>query len=242
MFTRAKAESAAHAKRFWKEAGVGARGDAGWPVTLDGRTPQSPGGRRLVLPSEALAALVAAEWAAQGEFILTATMPATRLAFTAIDRIADAREAVADEVAAYAGSDALCYFAEGPDGLIRREEEAWGPWLDWAESDLGLAFVRVRGLIHRPQPAQTVARVRALALEFDDFGLAGLAWAASLFGSAVLALALARGRLDGEAALQLSRLDEIFQEERWGVDEEAAARVEGLRAEARALEAWFRAL
>ena len=116
-------------RRFWTTADA-APVDGGWAVRLDGRTPKTPAKKPMILPAEAAARLVADEWAAQGEFMEPATMPATRLASTAIDRIGQAREAVADEIAAYAGSDAICYLGEG--ALERRQIDAWTPWRDWA--------------------------------------------------------------------------------------------------------------
>jgi chaperone required for assembly of F1-ATPase len=228
-------------RRFWKEVSVAPEG-AGFAVKLDGRTPKTPAGRRLVLPTEALARLVADEWAAQGEWVVHASMPATRLAFTAVDRIPETREAVAAEVAKYAGSDLLCYFADTPKELLEREVERWGPVLDWAERDLGLHFNRVTGIVHQEQPAETVGRVRALALEADDFALAGLSWLTALLGSAVLALAVRYGELDGDAAFELSRLDEAFQMERWGEDAEALERNAALRADAVLIGRWLDAL
>ena len=151
------------------------------------------------------------------------------------------REAVADEVARYAGSDLLCYRAEAPRALVREQAQAWDPLLAWA-SGLGVRLEATSGIIHRPQPAGSLARVQALALELDDFGLSALAHAAGLLGSAVLALALQRGRLDGRQAHDLARLDEAFQEKHWGIDAEAALRTEGRLAEALWLEHWFRAL
>ncbi len=211
-------------------------------VLLDGRAPKSPEGRPLVLPTPALARMLAAEWEGQGEHILTATMPATRLAWTVLDRIGDKHAETAAEVARYAGSDLLCYFAEEPDALVARQEAEWGPLLEWAHAELGLSLQRVGGIIHRPQAPEELERVRGLAAALDGFTLAGLAHATALFGSAVLGLALQRGRLTADAAFALSRLDEAFQEERWGVDEEAAERAAALAEEARMLERWFAAL
>lgn len=228
-------------RRFYKAVST-SEADGGWAVRLDGRPAKTPAGRPLRLPNPALAELVAAEWSAQGESIVFAHMPATRLAFTAIDRVPAAREAVAGEAARYAGSDLLCYFAEAPDALTHRQAERWGPVLDWAETELGLRFERAAGIVHRPQPPETLARAEQLAAAQDDFGLAGLAYAAPLFGSAVLALALQRGRLSGAEAFDLSRLDEAYQEELWGVDAEAAARAAAMRGEAEMLDRWFRTL
>ena len=171
-----------------------------------------------------------------------ARMPATRLAFTAIDFVGGARDGTAAEIGRYAGSDALCYFADAPQSLIERQTQLWGPLIAWAEETFGVAFVRASGIRHQEQPAATLLKLARLAEEDDDFGLAGLAHATALFGSAILAFALRRGRLDGQGALDLSRLDEIFQQERWGVDEEAAERAANMAVEALMLERWFEAL
>lgn len=241
-FNRAKPENLERPRRFWKQASAGERGEAGWPVLLDGRQARTPGGKPLVLPTEALAALVAGEWGAQGEFLDLASMPATRTANTAIESIGATREAVADEVARYAGTDLLCYHADQPAELADEHARRWDPWLQWAGSQLGVHLSCTAGIGHVAQPPESLAKVKALALAMDDFALTGLAAATPLFGSAILALALQRGALDGEEAFSLSRLDEAFQESKWGVDEEAAARARGLRAEAIALDRWFRAL
>ena len=234
-------ESEERIKRFWKVADV-SQDEGGWTVRLDGRTPKTPAGATLTLPTEAAARLVADEWAAQGEFLVPGTMPATRLASTAIDRVSQTREPVAAEIAAYAGSDVVCYMAEHPTALIERQQAEWGPWRDWAAKELGVELHTAEGIVHRAQAPEALERVKALALEMDDHSLTGLATAIPLFGSAVLGLAVQRGALSGEAALELSRLDEAFTEERWGVDEEAAARTAAHRAEATLLQRWFEAL
>lgn len=228
-------------RRFYAAVEV-ASAETGFGVLLDGRAVKTPGGRPLVLPTRALADQVAEEWAGQGETLELALMHATRLANTALDSIPQARSETARAVADYAGSDLVCYFAEGPAGLVERQAGAWGPVLERAETELGLAFVRAAGVVHQRQPDLTLASVNALALALDDFQLAGLAFAVSLFGSAVLAMALQQGWLSGEQAYDLSRLDEAWQQEQWGVDAEAAERTARLVIEARMLDRWFRGL
>jgi chaperone required for assembly of F1-ATPase len=229
-------------KRFYKAAAVAPAANGGWAVLLDGRKPRTPKAAPLVLPNEALARLVAAEWAAQGEVIDLPAMHATRLAYTAIDAVPAARQAVAEGLAEYAAFDLICYFAERPAGLVARQTAAWAPLLDWARQALDLPLVRTAGIGHQPQREGTAERAAALALALDDFGLAALSLATGLFGSAVLALALARGRLSGAEAFAASRIDEAFQEEQWGVDAEAAARTARMAEEAAMLDAWFAAL
>jgi chaperone required for assembly of F1-ATPase len=228
-------------RRFYKAVTV-VEADGGFGVQLDARNLRTPKAQLMVLPTRAAAEQVAAEWAGQGETLEMATMHATRLANTAIETIGASREGVADQVAQYAGSDLVCYFAEDPAGLVARQEAAWIPMLARAADEEGLRLERCNGIVHREQPAASLARVREIALSLDDFALAGLAFGVSLFGSAVLGIAVLRGWLGAEAAYDLSRLDEAFQEEQWGIDEEAAERTARLRGEARMLGQWFEAL
>ena len=216
--------------------------NGGFTVLLDARTLRGPKGGVTVLPTRALADQVAQDWDGQGETLNLAAMHATRLAHTAIETIPQAREATAQSIADYAASDLLCYFAEGPPGLRERQERLWGPILGRAEAETSLRFVRASGIVHQAQPPETLARVKALALELDDFGLTGLAFGAALFGSAVLALALQHRWLSGAEAFDLSRLDESWQEEKWGIDDEAAERTGRLAGEAVMLDRWFRGL
>ena len=228
-------------KRFYKTSRAEAM-DGGFAVMLDGRALRTPRQTRLILPTEPLAALIASEWEAQGERIRLGEMAATRLAFTAVDRVGAARTQTVAEVVRYAGADLLCYFAEAPRALVARQEKVWSPLLAWADATLGVRLVRVGGIMHQPQPEASLARVGELAAAADDFGLAGLTYAAGLFGSAVLALAVQAGEIDGEAAFDISRVDEAFQEEQWGLDDEAADRTAKRRVEAVMIGAWFDAI
>lgn len=236
-----KSELLLKPRRFYKTAAA-APVEGGFAIQLDGRTPKSPARKPLVAPNKALADTIAAEWEAQVEYIDNSLMPATRLAFTAIDRIAETRAEVAKEITAYAASDHLCYRAEHPTPLVERQDREWGAILDWAKAEFGLVFIPVGGIIHQPQPPATLAAVEALALTLDDFSLAGVAFASGLFGSTVLALAVRAGRLTGRKALDLSRLEEMFQAEQWGEDAEATARAAFLAVEAEMIDHWFAAL
>jgi chaperone required for assembly of F1-ATPase len=228
-------------RRFYREVATAPAGD-GFAVRLDGRDLRAPKGTPLVLPTPALADLVAEEWAAQGAHLELGAMHATRLANTAVESLPTAREATADQVAQYAAADLICYFADAPAGLVERQAQRWGPWLARVEAEAGLRFVRAAGIVHQPQPPETIAAVRALALARDDFALAGLAFGTALFGSAILAIGVSRGWLAGPEAFDVSRLDEGWQEETWGVDAEAAERSARLRGEAAMLDRWFAAL
>jgi chaperone required for assembly of F1-ATPase len=228
-------------KRFYASVDVATVND-GFAVRLDGRAPKSPAGAALMLPTEPLAQLSAAEWAVQVEYIDPASMPATRLAWAAVGLDEAGRAAAVERVASFAGTDLLCYFADWPSDLLELQERRWGPVIAWAEQALAARFHRTQGIVHQPQPQATLDRIAKLAATEDAFALTGLAEAAALFGSTILAFALRQGELTAEAAFELSRLDETFQEERWGVDAEAAARADAMAKEAVTLGQWFEAL
>jgi chaperone required for assembly of F1-ATPase len=215
-------------RRFWRTARI--RPEAGgYAVDLDDRALATPAGSPLVLPTEALARAVAAEWDALGGEIDPALLPLTRAANSAIDRVAVQRDAVIDAIAEYGGSDLLCYRAEAPAALAARQAAGWDPWLAWGARTFGAPLVAVAGVIHQPQPAASLAALRRAVAEHDAFGLAALHELVSLCGSLVLGLAVARGALDAATAWELSRIDEAWQEEHWGLDAEAEAASERRR-------------
>lgn len=208
------------AKRFWKAATV-ERGPAGWELRLDGRPVRTPAKAPLVLPTEALARAIAAEWEAQGERIEPATMPLTRAANAAIDKVTPQREEVVAMLAAYGETDLLCHRAEAPEELVRRQAAAWDPLLAWAAQALGAPLTPTTGVISVAQPPGSLARLRDEVAELDPFQLTALHDLVALSGSLVLGLAALRGQALAEALWQASRVDEDWQEELWGRDDEA---------------------
>ena len=228
-------------KRFYKQAAIEPI-EGGWTVALDGRTIKTPGRAALTLPSERLAKAVAAEWNAQEEHIDLLAMHLTRLANVAIDRTEETRDDMADELARYCETDLICHIAETPDELAESEESHWAPVRDWAGDTLGVNLVPVIGIVASPQPDASLDAARDHALGLDAFRLTGLVYGAGLYGSALLALAVEQEAMSAEDAYEVSRIDEAWQAENWGEDEEAKAATENKRREARALGVWFRAL
>lgn len=209
------------AKRFWTEArAVPAPG--GFGVSLDARPVRTPRKAPLVVPTEGLAQAIAAEWQAQTGTVNPATMPFTRTANSAIDTVAPQPEAVVQMLADYGGSDLLCYRADGPPALVARQSEAWDPLLDWSATTLGAPLLTATGIVHRAQAPASLAALTAQVRALTPFQLAAFHDLVSLSGSLVLALAVTHGRLAASAAWALSRIDESWQIEQWGEDEEAA--------------------
>lgn len=208
-------------KRFWTNTDA-AEAQGGWTVTLDGRAIRTPTKAPFVTPSLALAEAAASEWDAVSGRVDPADMPFTRAINTAIDRTGPELEAVAAAVAAYGGSDLLCYRAEEPPALRARQEAAWDPLLDWAEAAHGARLRVASGIVHVPQPDAALARLRETVRRFDPFGLTALYDLTALSGSLVIALAVSSGRLDAGEGWRLSRIDELWNEELWGVDALAA--------------------
>lgn len=198
--------------------------DDGWTVLLDGRTIRTPAKAVFRVAAKPLAEAIAAEWEAQGKRVDPSTMPLSRLANTAIDRVAGREAAVAKEIAGYAGSDLLCYRADQPEGLVARQRSAWDPVLAWSRDAMGAEFVTVAGIVHRDQPAAALEIVHRELKDEDALSLSALHTITTLTGSAILALALARCALTSDEVWAAAHVDEDWQVSQWGEDAEAAAR------------------
>ena len=210
------------AKRFWTETTV-TEVDGGFSVLLDGRVLKTPAKADLILPTRALAEHVAAEWDAQDGEIDPLSMPFTRTANAALDKVAVQRAEVAEMLAAYGDSDLLCYRADYPAELAARQAAEWDPYLDWAAETLGSRLKPVLGVMHTPQDAAALEALSARTHALDPFKLAAFHDLVAMSGSLVLGFAVALGKDDAESVWEVSRLDERWQEESWGEDEEATA-------------------
>jgi chaperone required for assembly of F1-ATPase len=210
-------------RRFYRKADLLAT-EKGYQILLDGRTMKTPAGADLVLPTQALARAVVDEWLGQGDVIRTETLPATRLAATAIDLISVNRQAVVDELIGRADFDLLFYRASEPPDLTFRQEACWQPLLDWATGTWGSPFNVTTGVMPVSQPAGMAAALASAVDLLGDMELTGLANVAQTSGSLIIALALAAERIDAAAACEAALLDESFQTERWGMPQEILER------------------
>jgi chaperone required for assembly of F1-ATPase len=200
-------------------------------VTLDGRPVRIPGGPELLLPSKALAEAAAAEWQEVADEVSYAALPLTRIAGTGQHRIAPDPAPTAREIARYGTSDLLCYRAPDPPALIERQAALWQPWLDWAAATYGARLRVTAGIVHiRQDEAALSALAQAVAAQ-PPLALAALGVAVPALGSLVLGLAMAEGAVTAATAHSLACLDELFQEELWGVDQEALERRNHVAAE-----------
>lgn len=221
------------AARFYKTVSVAAAED-GHTVTLDGRPVKTPGGSILNVPTKALANAVAGEWRAQESKIRPHTMPLTQLLVTAIDRVARERQAVIKQVVGYAGTDLVCYRAEFPPDLVEHQQKGWQPLLAWLEDSYEARLEVTSGIVPVVQSRTAVDTLNSIVEAMDDFELTALASITAACGSLVIALALVAGHINAETAYELSQLDESYQIERWGEDQEAVTRRANVRADIKA--------
>ncbi len=214
-------------RRFYKDVTL-ARQAGGWQVMLDARGIRTVGGAAQVLPTAALAGALAAEWRRQGEKIDPASLPLRDMADYAIDVVASDPAAAARGLIAYAETDTLCYRADPDEPLHARQQAVWEPLLAGFEAAHGVTFTRVSGVLHRPQPPATLAKLEARLLALDPFALAGVEAMTKLAASLVTALAAldARGEEEPLALWQAACLEEEWQAELWGRDREAEERRE----------------
>jgi len=227
-----RATRAPRRQRFYARVGVVEAPD-GFVITLDDKPVRTPSGRALAAPNREIADGIVAEWDGQQETIDPLTMPLTRLANSVIDAVVDRVEPVIDDVAKYFGSDLLFYRAGHPEALVAREAAHWDPIVFWAADALGAHFILAEGIVHVRQPDSAIAAARA-ALPTNAWSIAALHVVTTLTGSALLALALMHGVIDQDQAWAAAHVDEDWNIEQWGGDEEVAARRAAWRVDFRA--------
>lgn len=216
-------------KRFWTSVEIAAV-EGGFTVTLDGRNVRTPGKALLTVPTEAMAKHIAEEWEAQTEKVDPRTMPWTRSANSAIDKLSVQRREVEDHLIGYAATDLVCYRAESPLGLVERQSQGWDPILDTIESSFGVRLETTSGVMPVTQSRDSLDILRNVMSDMSDFAITGFHDIVTLSGSYLIAVSVTLKAVDPKAAWQLSRIDEDWQIEQWGRDEEADAHAETKRA------------
>jgi chaperone required for assembly of F1-ATPase len=209
-------------KRFWTAASATEQAE-GFGVALDGRPVKTPAKRALVVPTQEMAAEIAAEWDAQQDGVNPETMPFTRLANSALDKVTVQHAEVAAMVAEYGGSDLLCYRAEGPAELVARQSEAWDPLLDWIKAEQGVALNVQTGLMPTPQPDESLIKMLSVTAAMPPFLLTAFHELVTLPGSWVIGFAALSRPTSAENLWHAALVDEIWQAEQWGEDDEALA-------------------
>lgn len=203
-------------KRFYTTATV--TGDGPFGVALDNKPLRTPARVPLTVPTLALAEAIAAEWQAQGEKIDPRCLPLTGYANAAIDRVAADQAGFAKRLAMYGETELIAYRAEGPASLLAAQGQAWDPWMEWLARRYDVGLTIATGIMHVTQPPATLARIQTAFAAFTPFQLAPLDPIVTITGSAVLALAVAEGALEAEAAYDTAHVDALWQEQHWGRD------------------------
>lgn len=212
-------------KRFWKDVSV-ISAEGGWQVALDGRAIKTQGGAAQILPTRSLAEMLAEEWRGQGEEVDPSTFPLRDMADYAIDQVAADPASAAAKLLAYSETDTLCYRADPDEPLHARQQEVWEPIVTAFEAREGVQLTRVSGIVHHPQPDATLDALRERLARLDPFALAPLEILTALSASLCVGLSALERDADHTALWAASELEEHWQAELWGRDEEAKARHE----------------
>jgi len=175
---------------------------------LDGRPVRTPARAIVKVGKRSIADVLAEEWRAQEKVIDPKKMPLTRLLNSAID-----------------GVSLLCYRADDPERLVARQNDLWDPVINWAQETYSCRFLLAGGVMHVEQPEETKqAMERAINDYKDPITLAALHSMTTLLGSTLLALAVSAGYRTMQEAWDAAHLDEDWNIELWGTDEDAIAR------------------
>ncbi len=218
-------------KKFYKNANVASLNDGGYQILLDGKAIKTRSKRDLHLPTVILAEKIAAEWQNQGDIIKPDTMPFMRLSCTAIDSVMAQKDLIAANLAAYGDSDLICYMAEYPEILIKKQHQAWQPLHQWIDNKYDIKLIIAAGIIHVPQDNDSLVKFKNITKKFDAFKLTALHELTTLSGSIVIALAVMDGEISAKDGFLNSIIDDIYQAETWGEDMDAVIRNEKRMAE-----------
>ncbi len=221
---------AGSARRFYQEVSLRA-GAGGHEVLLDGRPVRTPAKNLLTLPAKDLAEAIAEEWRAQEDEIRPDRMPIMSMTCTGIDHVMPRQGEIAEQVAAYAAHDLVCYWAGDQPELMARQQALWQPLLDWAALNFDAPLTVVKGILPIEQPESSRQALAAVVRAHAPLPLAALGAATQAAGSLIIGLALMRGRLSVDGAFESCLVDELYQAELWGADQEAKARREAIREE-----------
>ena len=225
-------------KKFY-QAATAEPVEGSYTVALDGRAIRTPGKAAFLVPSQPLAEAIAKEWDGQEDELDPFTMPLTGLAYAAIDRIGEHRDLVTKEIAAYAETDLLCYRAGAPRELVQKQSDAWQPILDWAAQDLGIALDVVQGITPLNHPRASLDKAWDVLAACSDHALSGLSRLTHITGSVILGLAVLHRRIEAADAYELAHLEDRWQADQWGADEEAEERHEMRRVDLLAAEKYL---
>jgi len=220
-------------QRFYKSATLVSVDDTfeSWGIELDGRPVRTPSGNALNAPVKRLAEAMVTEWNNQGKQVIPASMPLCGLANAAVDRIGPQRTTFIEKIKGHANSDLVCYWAEFPPDLVKSQHDTWQPLIDWANKSFGTAFQTTVGIKHIDQPEESISIMGQEAGKFDDFALAAFTDLETTLGSVIIAMSLYHQKINLDQAFDAAFLDELFQIDRWGEDQEAAERRKGVREE-----------
>lgn len=209
------------------------------PVLHQGKPLMTPAKQPLSAPNQAVVDAIIAEWEALGEAKPNPRLlPLTGFAALTIDLITPQREAVIAELLEYGETDLLLYRDETSSPLFTQQQQAWEPWLRWAENKLGTSYVVATGIVPVVQPAENAAKYRNMLESLSSWQLACLATVVKPTTSLILGLAFLLRAMDASQLFYLSRLEESHNIAQWGEDEEATAKAASLQQDLEAAQKW----
>jgi len=212
-------------KRFWETVStVCVDGASLYKVYLDKRLLNTPNKKPLILPTKEMADHVVFEWESQGDKVDPLTMPYTRSANSSIDKVAPQTDEIRKLVTDYGDSDLICYRADKPKELVRRQEKIWSNLVLWSASDLNAPLNIFEGVVYEPQPSQSILEFEKQVSNLNTFQLCALYDLVTISGSLVLSLAVIKNFLNLDNAWSACQVDEDWQQENWGIDEVESVR------------------
>ena len=193
----------------------------GVSILLDQIPVTTPDGNQLIFKNNKLVKKVVEEWVAQKEKVDISSMPLTNISYTVIDKISKNRKKEIEKLTKWASSDLLCYRALSPKELIDLQHLKWQPHLDWLKEVFSINLSHSQGIKHEEQDVKSLKAIHSLICYFDCYSLFSLIQLTKIFGSLILSLRVLKDKICWNDVFEDSQLDENWQREKWGNDQDS---------------------
>jgi chaperone required for assembly of F1-ATPase len=209
-------------KKFWKTVEVSELTTNSYQILLDKKILKTPMQNDLIFTNYRISYETSLEWDINSEVLDTDEMIFFGIFSTAIDRIVNDRFLYINEIMKFVDTDLICYKADKPDELVELQNKHWDPILLIIKNYIDEEIKVFTGIMPGKQNIQVHNKIKKLIHNFSNIELSILHRLTNIIGSIFISLCVIKGDILKKNICQLCFLDELWQAENWGVEEEAA--------------------
>ena len=157
----------------------------------------------------------------------------------AVSEIKENRSDIIARLLQFSKTDSLLFW-DSDDKVAKRQQEVWGPIMQWMGETLHAQYVTTSKVDVPLQKANTMENFQKFVEKMSDKELAAFYLATLNMRSGILAAALVKGKINAKQAFEASALEELVQSEHWGKDKFAEDRRKNLLNELKDIEKFLK--